>query len=251
MSVSSRHQTSPSGRREARRIGFGEAGEAADRREADLPAAECGIAVISVELGEQVAAVVWAGARLGVVLDAERFAPPTSKPSQTPSLRLTCVSRPGRRTTIDGEVGVLAGDHVSPVDRSLDGVVAAVTSEREPRRRPAEGARRAADGRGRFRRSARCRPAGDRRGGVPRGSPGPFDRNTPSGSRAKESAAVVDAGTTSTRPSSASWRTICSRCRSRGDDSRSPTEYGSASSPGQPGRTRRSRLRRPPSRRSG
>ena len=34
--------------------------------------------------------------------------------------------------------------------------------------------------------------------GTIAGSPGPLDRNTPSGSRASTSAAVVDAGTTST-----------------------------------------------------
>ena len=38
------------------------------------------------------------------------------------------------------------------------------------------------------------------------GSPGPFDKNTPAGSRASTSAAAVPAGTTSTRPSWANWR---------------------------------------------
>ena len=40
------------------------------------------------------------------------------------------------------------------------------------------------------------------------GSPGPLDRKTPSGWRASTSADVVDAGTTSTVPSPARWRTI-------------------------------------------
>ena len=40
------------------------------------------------------------------------------------------------------------------------------------------------------------------------GSPGPFDRNTPSGFRARTSAAGVDAGTTSTGPSPDRWRRI-------------------------------------------
>ena len=40
------------------------------------------------------------------------------------------------------------------------------------------------------------------------GSPGPLERKTPSGSRARTSAAVVPAGTTVTRPSAASRRTM-------------------------------------------
>jgi hypothetical protein len=40
------------------------------------------------------------------------------------------------------------------------------------------------------------------------GSPGPFDRNTPSGARPRMSAAVADAGTTSTVPMAARCRTI-------------------------------------------
>jgi hypothetical protein len=40
------------------------------------------------------------------------------------------------------------------------------------------------------------------------GSPGPLERNTPSGSRASTSEAEVPAGTTVTVPSAASWRTM-------------------------------------------
>ena len=48
-----------------------------------------------------------------------------------------------------------------------------------------------------------------RRSGTGAGSPGPLDRNTPSGSRASTSAAGVDAGTTSTVASRATrWRRI-------------------------------------------
>ena len=73
------------------------------------------------------------------------------------------------------------------------------------------------------------RPARHRGRRPPRrGRPGPFERNTPSGSRPSTSAAGVDAGTTSTRqPAATRWVRIV-RLIPR---SYATTRYGASSSP--------------------
>ena len=78
------------------------------------------------------------------------------------------------------------------------------------------------------------------------GSPGPFERNTPSGSRARTSAAGVDAGTTSTwQPAPTRWRRIVRLI----PKSYATTRNGASSSPDGVGlgggdRRRRGRCRR-------
>ena len=130
------------------------------------------------------------------------------RPSTTPSLRLTWVtSTPsGERVGVDREVVVLAGD-LDPAGRQVaHRVVAAVVAERQLVRCRRRARGRGSGGRGRCRTPAPRRAARRSRRSrtaTAAGSPGPFERNTPSGSRASTSAAVVDAGTTSTRQPSA------------------------------------------------
>ena len=99
---------------------------------------------------------------------------------------------------------------IAPVVRSLHRVVGAVVAERQLDRLAAEGPAEQlvaeADAEHRDLRRA-GRGWLDGVGHLGRVA-GPLDRNTPSGSRARTSAAGVDAGTTSTVPRPARWRRI-------------------------------------------
>ena len=109
---------------------------------------------------------------------------------------------PGERVGVDRVVVVLAGD-LDPAGRLVaHRVVGAVVAERElvgvGAEREPEDLVAEADAEHRH---LADQPAHDRRRrrSTAAGSPGPFERKTPSGSRASTSAAGVDAGTTSTR----------------------------------------------------
>ena len=166
------------------------------------------------EAGEQVAAVVRAGAGLGVVLHAEGVGVAGGEALAHAVVEVDVgeVGDAGQRVDGDGEVVVLARDLDVAGREVLDRVVGAVVAERQLDRRRRRAPGPAAGCRGRCRRSGcPCRAA--RRGSpvapaTSAGSPGPLDRKTPSGSRATTSAAGVDAGTTSTVPSPARLRRI-------------------------------------------
>src|SRR6266550_5086880 len=167
---------------------------------------------------EEVRRVVRPGPRLGVVLDPER-----GRVEHAEALDDTVVQvhvrdrRAAQRVEVDGVVVVLAGD-LHPARRlATHRMVGAVVPEPQLERLGAERApedlvteadaehghlaEEAGDGVGRAgltgtspRRPATVSAAP----ATAAGSPGPLDRNTPSGPRASTSAAGVGAGTTST-----------------------------------------------------
>ena len=110
----------------------------------------------------------------------------------------------------DGEVVVLAGDLHPARGQVLHRVVAAVVPEGQLHRLGADGPAQElvpeADAEDRD----LLQQPGDGGDGVGhhRGSPGPLERKTPSGSRASTSAAGVAAGTTSTVARAPRWRSI-------------------------------------------
>ena len=121
-------------------------------------------------------------------------------PSTTPSLRFRWVtSAPlGSEPSVDRVVVVLAGDLDRAGRQAAHRVVAAVVAERAACRSSAAeggGQQLVAEADAEHRHLAE--QAGDGRRRVPAtaaGSPGPLERNTPSGSRASTSAAGVPAG---------------------------------------------------------
>ena len=113
------------------------------------------------------------------------------------------LDRPVERVRIDRVVVVLAGDLDRAGREMSDGVVPAVMTERQFERRAAE--RMAEDlvaetdseeRDPRYPRGSRTASAAPT---TAAGSPGPFERKMPSGVRAITSAALVEAGTTSTK----------------------------------------------------
>ena len=116
----------------------------------------------------------------------------------------------GERVGVDGEVVVLAGDLDLPGADVPDRVIATVVAERELHgarpERPAQQLVAEADPED----GDIADQSGDLVGGVldDRRVTGPVRQEHPVGPRANTSAAGVEAGTTSTLPSRASWRTI-------------------------------------------
>src|ERR1043166_5456894 len=164
------------------------------------------------EAAEVVLGVVRAGRGFGVVLDGDDGEPPVAHPLDATVVEVDMrdLDLRGEALGLDGEAVVVRGDLDAARAEVFDRLVAAAVAEAQLVGRAAEGAAQGlmaeADAeRGAAPPAETSRLISSTTSVIEPGSPGPFDRYTPSGRIASTSAAGVEAGTTLTRqPSRAS-----------------------------------------------